>query len=226
MGIWGPGALTVTYYLFTLRLLLKSIMTAIGITNYFLTQNQLLIILYTAVSYFFGVVLHEMGKLICDSVETFQTEKFLIRIAQCKNIEKKKWFTPFKNIKYEVCTAFNAFYAKSDAKKIFKDLDSIGFEKALNTLKYSNETSTRRIDTYHSVYALSRSLCICFMGNILLLLLEAIIFKIKLNLWLIIVDILFVVLFFIRTYRYFHSWIKNVWLQYCIIVEKRSNECV
>ena len=215
MGIWGPGALTVTYYFITLRLIFNSMITVHDTTNYFLTQKQLLIILYTAVSYFLGVVFHEVGKLLCDSIEIFQTEKFIIRIKKCNNIEKKKWFTPFKNIKYEVCTAFNQF----GLQRIFNNLENIGFEKAISTLKYNNEIRTNRIDTYHSVYALSRSLCICFICNILLLFLEAIAFKVKLNLWFVIADILFAALFYIRTYRYFHSWVKNVYLQYCKIAE-------
>ena len=215
IGIWVPGALTLTYYLFTLNSLLNYVTTAPDITNYFLTQNQLLIILYTAVSYFFGVVFHEVGKLLYDSIETFQTEQFIVRIKKCNNIEKKKWYTPFKNIKYEVCTALNQLYSKN----ALNDLEKIGFEKALNTLKYNTEVSMRRSDTYHSVYALSRSLCICFIGNIFLLILEAIIFKTNLNLLLVISDILFAILFFIRAYRYFHSWIKNVWFQYCILQE-------
>lgn len=218
MGVWGPGTLTVTYYLFSLKLFFNFMQVQFEKRNFF-TQSQLLIVLYTAVSYSTGIILHEMGKLVFDAFEAFQTEKFCQHITKAYCIGKKRWFTPFKNIKFDVCTAFN----QCGIREKLKDNKNNGFENAICSLKYNDKTDTRRIDTYHSVYALSRSLCLCFMGNLFFLILETIAFNRELNLWLVFADALFIVLFSIRTYRYFYVWVKNVYLQFYIQFDRKPS---
>lgn len=221
MGIWGPGALTVTYYFFTLRPFFLSAFEKVGISKGILTSNQIVWILYTAVAYVIGVILHELGKLITDSIPIFDIRGFTNRISDFKKQisknkrDKKCLFKPFKNIKIEVLSAF-------DQNNIPYNRNNIeGFEKALNDLKYNNNVNTRRIDTYHSVYALSRSLLLCFAINFVLLIIDCSFTERLLNWPIITTDVLLCILFFIRAYRYFHSWVKNVYVQYYYEIRER-----
>lgn len=209
-GIWIPGALTVTYYLFTLRDFFYHFFELFGIKQNGLSGDFLIIILYTAVAYFAGVILHEAGKIIADFTKCFNFSSINSRCNLAIS-ERPKFFHIFKRIKFEYKHTLNDNGINIDT------LNS--FDKAISCLKFGKNINTKRIDTYHSVYALSRSLCLCFLGHIILYSVYAIWaccgnWSVKPNLWLIIFDIIAIALFFIRTYRYFHTWVKNVYLQY------------
>ena len=47
MGIWGPGAITVTYFYFTMKKNITMFLNFIGIVNPDISENYLLLILYT-----------------------------------------------------------------------------------------------------------------------------------------------------------------------------------
>ena len=75
MCIWGPGAITVTYFYFTMKKSITMFLNFIGIVNPDISENYLLLILYTMVAYFVGVVLHEVGKLIVERLNSFEIQK-------------------------------------------------------------------------------------------------------------------------------------------------------
>ena len=199
IGIWIPGALTVTYFLLTMRDLLSCFFSNIGIDINGLSDDYIMIILYTAVAFFIGIVLHEIGKVIADLIPCFKLSKINTRIYE-KEIKMCPRILVFKRIRYE--------YQQSHiGNKLVKNKKVEDFEKAISELKYNKNINTSRVDKYHSIYALSRSLCLCFI-------IHAIIMLFSWNPFLLIADILFAHLFYLRTYRYFHSWVKNVYLQY------------
>ncbi len=212
MGIWGPGALMVTYYGFTLKNLLRWFYNNFEMCDLHISKNQLLIIAYTAIAYLSGIILHEIGKIVADIFSFFDTQKAFEKISSC-DLSKKSWIHPLKNIKYECKCAFTA--NEINVK--------VNFEKAVSLLKYHDKISTKRIDTYHSVYALARSLFLSFFFHIICSIVNFYIGNMKSTLWLlpIIIDVFLCILFFIRTYRYFHSWVKNVYIQYHYHFEER-----
>lgn len=212
MGIWGPGALTVTYYLFTLRASIDVVLSYFDIDLSGIPIKSILIILYTAGAYLLGVVLHELGKIIIDAFPCFCLSDINTRIYQ-KDIKRCPKILLLKRIKYEHQQAHKKY-----GIVVNRDNKAVEFEKAICFLKYDKNVSTRRIDTYHSVYALSRSLCLCFLSHLI------IVSHTTQNLYLLFTDLILVFLFFIRTYRYFHSWVKNVYIQYYTTVASKHNE--
>lgn len=213
LGIWIPGALTVTYYLFTLRASMEILFSCFDIDLSGMPIEFILVILYTAVAYFLGVILHEVGKILADFIPCFRTYDTNTRIY--KKVIHKRPNGLFRRIKYEYQQALMQNNIVHDNKN---EVEVIEFEKAISSLKYDKNNSTKRIDMYHSVYALSRSLCLCFLGHAIILAF------VHWNLFLLITDAIMALLFFERSYRYFHSWVKNVYLQYYKSIEDSRNE--
>ena len=208
MGIWGAGALTVTYFLFTSWNYLVVFLSKFGITNPIQNELYLIIILYTAVSYFIGVILQEIGKVLIDIIPMFDLRKadnFLNDKTTGKGLFKK---------------IYNAF-AKEVQETIPKaNRSDISFYKAYSYIKHSGNTNTKKIDKYHSVYALARSLSLCFFTHFLFqgvswLWLSAPSFP---SLVIMSTDLLLVVLFMERSYRYFNSWIREAFVQYYVLM--------
>ncbi len=229
-GIWIPGALTVTYYLFTLRDYFYHIFSFLKISQNGIPSYLLIIILYTAVAYIVGVILHEIGKIIADITTIFNFHTINSRIKNL-SVSKCPRTNVFKRIQYE--------YKNSLEKNDIKLENIVDFDKAISYLKYNGRITTKRIDTYHAIYALSRSLSLCFLGHLLLLLFIIIKTSIiaiinTIELWVLvpyaflcIIDITLLFLFFLRTYRYFHSWIKNIFIQYYKnIYQNQSNQLI
>lgn len=198
VGIWIPGALTVTYYLFTLSSLFTKALKSFGIQKIAISKDFLIVILYTAVAFFVGIVLHEIGKILADIVPWFCLSDINTRMYK-KDIQKRPVLL-LKRIRYE----YQQAHKKND---IVKNNQVVDFDKAISSLKYNEKVNTKRIDKYHSIYALSRSLFLCFL-------IHAIIICFYWNLFLFITDLFLMLLFFVRTYRYFYSWVKDVYLQY------------
>ena len=213
-GIWIPGALTVTYYLFTMREFFYKVFTHLEIKQNGFTGDFLIIILYTAIAYIIGVILHEAGKLIADTFNCFSFQLINTR-NNISSLRHPKIFHILYRIRYEY---------KQELDNNGIDIDKVvNFDRAISYLKYDEGTSTKRIDTYHAVYALSRSLCLCFLGHIVLslIVIAIILLPCYLNNWdckpyiyFCVIDFILLLLFFLRTYRYFHTWVKNVYIQY------------
>lgn len=208
MGIWGPGAITVTYYMFTLHQPIENALDKLGIINLNISQVNLLIILYTAVAYVLGVILHETGKLLAGLIPCFYPP--IVKELADYTGQPTRYGS---GVKGEYVNAIESVIPQ----KAYKEMN---FEEAISNLKFNNNISTKRIDTYHSVYALARSLTLCFCIHC----------GIELILWLssemsnksaeiiMFIDFIMAILFFDRTYRYYYSWIRNIFVQYFLSI--------
>lgn len=211
MGIWGAGALSVTYFFLTIC---KDIFSL----DVFSLPVYIIVILYTAGAYIVGVILHELGKILFDFLPYFNADN----IKQRMNVkfQKRPNFIPFNIIKHEYLSAINDTLTAEEYKEV-------KFDKALSYLKYKDNINTRRIDTYHSIYALARSLCLCFLMHAIIIFLTSHFFEeidISMEKFFFVLDIVLVALFYIRAYRYYHSWVKNIFIQYNFLIKETSEK--
>ena len=208
MGIWGPGAITVTYFYFTMKKNITMFLNFIGIVNPDISENYLLLILYTMVAYFVGVVLHEVSKLIVERLNSFEIQK--IKRFAYNGTRHKGIGCHIKNHYKE------AIESNIIDEEEYKELN---FDRTLCCLKYTNNTGTVRIDKYHSVYALARSLAVCFMSHIIICLISA---MVENNASrevssIIMFDLVLFFIFLERTYRYLCLWIESTFIQYYLL---------
>lgn len=210
MGIWGPGAIAVTYFWFTLGDVIHVVFGFLDVTIPIQMEVHRLIVLYSAVAYLVGVFLHELGKLIVERTVLFDTAA----VKNCVCCEPV-----YRGFGWRI---------KNEYRKIIRDTVCLckyrrySFDKALNDLKYSNTVSTKRIDTYHSVYGMSRSLSICF-GIHALVKLVVLICESQMSVQaatVILIDIVLSCFFIHRAYRYFCAWIRNVFIQHDKVFRK------
>lgn len=209
MGIWGPGAIMLTYYLFTLYDKIKGYIDGLDIVFPAFDQLYGFILLYTAAAYILGVILHEAGRIILDAMR--------FGFVKVKSIVDKK---PEISKKLKIFLTWIGSHCFEEEQR---DSVGISFEEARSYLRFSGGIDTRRMDTYHSVYALSRSLsvgvfahlvlAVCFVGSSELLR------------RLIIIDCALLALFVIRAFRYRRYWIKYTFVQY-ELVQKKQGETV
>lgn len=224
MGIWGPGAITVTYYLFATCPLFFDIFNLLGILQKEFSQVYILIVLYTAVAYAVGVILHEVGKLIYDFFKLFDSEELTVIN---ENYKKKPRFNPFKRIRYDYDKTINFIKTNNDSLTSIlnpndKTKNPLTFEYARNILKYSADINTKRLDVYHSIFALAKSLSVTFTFHIALAIIACIKYFSAVNICFIVLDVILAFLFFCRAYRYYLSWIKNTYIQYffCVYIKQ------
>lgn len=215
MGIWGPGAITVTYFYFTMKKSITMFLKFIGIVNPDISENYLMLILYTMVAYFVGVVLHEISKLIVERLNSFEIQK--IKSFAYNETRHKGIGCHIKN-----------HYKEAIESNILdvEEYQRLNFDRAICCLKYTNNTSTVRIDKYHSVYALARSLAVCFMSHIIICLVSA---MVENNASrevssIIMLDLVLFFIFLERTYRYLCLWIENTFIQYYLLNANSRSE--
>lgn len=215
MGIWGPGAITVTYFYFTMKKSITMFLNFIGIVNPDISETYLLLILYTMVAYFVGVVLHEVSKLIVERLNSFEIQK--IKSFAYNGTRHKGIGCHIKN-----------HYKEAIESNILDEgeYQKLNFDKAMCCLKYTNKTGTARIDRYHSVYALARSLAVCFMSHSIICLVSAMVEN-NASREVSSIIMLDLVLFFVfseRTYRYLCLWIENTFIQYYLLNANSGSE--
>ena len=128
-------------------------------------------------------------------------------------------------------------YAVNKGKEINDNNSFIkinSFHKILAVLKYSSE-DRNKIDKYHSIYGQSRGLMFSFIINLISILVIVVLnysnyISMSLDWFVVAVllafDIVMIILFFVRSYRYLLSWIRNVYIQYYVTSKKhRRNKC-
>ena len=253
LGIMGPGLISTIYYYTSYSLVCSEqalFQKAIESDAYFLVAVAFLLI-----SYFFGVIIHEIGKIMYDCIPYFNTNKIKNRlyiqsnskscygklkeqISQIINkLEKSPEIDINKYLKelYDELPDDNTKEYISFSKHIDNEYNEIvqsinndigkkDFNEALAVLKYS-DTNKKRIDTYHSVYAQARGCFISLLFNLILLIGVSVyrysndkpVSEEYLSLFLVI-NIVLTAIFFIRSYRYYISWIRNVYMQYYVII--------
>lgn len=207
-GIIGPGIISASYYTFSYCLL-----TGNSRFLYDDNINAITIGVICIFSYLYGIILHETGKIVFDIGKRFNAEKKKKQLCE----EQRE------SSLLDIDTEYNEYI-----KKIRKFVYETDFNFALCKLKYS-DCNTRKIDAYHSIYGQSRGLMISFVIHFALLfafgynradiILTANIHYIS---YLAVFDCVMFVLFLIRSYRYFLSWIRNVYYQYYFLYHKRT----
>lgn len=212
MGVWGSGALTVTYFYFTMQDLFASILLYLTLPE--LSEGYALLILYTAIAYVVGIILHEAGKLITERSERFRFETIKMRAHNGELTSQG----PFWRIDHEYKTAIESVILDK------AEYDSMEFDSAIACIKYEGKIGTKRVDKYHAIYALSRSLTLCFGVHAIILWGAALVGRgyTPAALVMIAFDVIMVGILWIRTYRYFCMWGKNVFLQYHFIKLKST----
>lgn len=202
MGIWGPGAIAVTYFLFTLNQPLDDFMAFCGITNPDLSDTYLMILLYTAVAYTVGVIVHEFGRILANMFNLFLAE----------NIHSKKAISeapgklhPLQRIQWN--------YQQKIEKTLPGNYKNKCFDEAITYLEYHTQFNTSQVDSYHSIYALARGLTLTFLFHAIVSFV-AILLDYSISPLYFLFDGLLAVLFFFRTYRYYYFWLESVFTHY------------
>ena len=160
------------------------------------------------VAYFVGVVLHEVGKLIIERLNSFEIQK--IKSFAYNGTRHKGIGCHIKN-----------HYKEAIESNILDEgeYQKLNFDKTMCCLKYTNKAGTARIDRYHSVYALARSLAVCFMSHGIICLVSV---MVENNASrevssIIMLDLVLFFIFLERTYRYLCLWIENTFIQYYLL---------
>ena len=216
LGIWGPGAIAVTYYIFTLPTFLQRTLGFLGVSNPEILSGNMLVILYTAVAYMVGVVLHELGKLLCDHLFNLTPQK--CRLAADYLVSSP---IPAKGIRREYKNTIEATFLK----EIY---DETPFEKAISYLKYGHKSGKKKYESYHAFYALARSLSLTFSIHAVLEIVWLFMGDgcCKGALCVFLIDLALAVLFAVRTRRYCYAWVKNVYVQYYLLYVKEPYKLV
>lgn len=206
MGIWGPGAIAVTYFWCTMRNTIQAVFNYLEIAIPINEELYKLVILYSAVAYMIGVVLHELGKII-----TERTKLFNITTVQHCSLCKFSHCSFGKKIREE----YNDMVSGTIPNDVYA---SMTFHKAVNKIKSNEKIPTKDIDKFHSVYGMSRSLLLCFLIHAIAKLIACLfggaeVITIRVNLTYFLIDIVLSVFFFNRAYRYFCSWVRTVFIQ-------------
>lgn len=213
-GIWGAGAITMFYALGAIVVVLN--IDVLNILKEFNSDYSLLFIfLFSIAAYLVGVVLHEIGRIIA---QTFSLLFDFKSISQIRSKNKENKFYKFleKHRGLMSCIKpieYNKIKFISDTSHICEESKK-SLSEATHTLKAAGQSNL--IDRYHSIYGLTRGIWVGVMLHILLMVFLIVFYKIlnTVSVTFLIADILGAIFFFIRTYRYYLVWIKNVYLQY------------
>ena len=215
MGVWGAGAIT-TGYFFVTFVRIKSI-DIIGTLQQFNADFSLLIIFFfCVVSYLVGAVLHEVGRRTCELFpRTFDIHHIADLETKCNTSSKRK--ARFKGLR-RFCLAF-FFPIKYRKQRLFEQVRDFNDDQSVDekTSYLKHKSATKTIDKYHSIYGLTRGIWTGFCLHIICFLLWLIIENVpvsSLEIGLIAVDVLAICLFYVRTYRYYATWIKNILVQF------------
>jgi len=172
------------------------------------------IIIFFVLSYFYGIVLHEIGKIVFEHIKQFDnnTERLCEKPEGSSNNRLNRIELEFT----QYIKSIRCFICKTD------------FNYALSKLKYSN-CSLKKIDAYHSIYGQSRGLMISFIIHFMCLYLFCFVKMDSIPIstfqvipYIFIFDFLMIILFQVRSYRYYMSWIRNVYYQYYFEFNKKT----
>lgn len=146
---------------------------------------------------------HESTRIILDVVEIL-----------CNKINAVKSLV--NTIQYVLGKLLGEYKERKDLVDFDKEL----FRQKRSRMKYDKGVDMRRIDLYHSVYALSRSLTLSFFIHfIMVIACKPHFLSVE---RIMIVDGILVIVFFERAYRYYRSWIKNTFIQYRLIYGEKE----
>lgn len=215
-GICGAGALHIIYFLLTKFYIENNSIYEITkqISAY---DSILLFLMFFILSYFVGTILHELGKFLMENI----FKSFTISTIR-KTINSDKFNTEENFIK--TLNPLNKM--RKDFKAQTETLNpDIPLHKALSYFKHKGNSIL--LDKYHSLYGLSRGIwigCILNMAIIAIAYIDITInsdassitmalsnIRIRHVLFL---DLILIILFYCRSYRFYLIWVKNVFTQY------------
>lgn len=213
LGIWWPGVLTLFYFDLTLH---NWFVTLIKDKILFLPafgDMYAFIALYTAGGYFVGVILHELGKISFEYSERFHPKHAVMpRPSDSSDIKCNNCADMVRREHEEILSSVYS----SDTLTVDH------YFAARAWLKYSGKSNSGGCDKYHSVYAFSRSMFLCFIIHIGFLIIEILNQQIcrASNAVLLFLDIALAILFWLRAYRYYLSFIRNTLIQFHVASSK------
>ncbi len=198
--------------------------------------NVITIIVFLMISYLYGIILHEFGKIVYDCFSLFKINTLINKTI---NIDKAESFFHKLPVISTIDVEFNNIMTQTvsegsavNAAKMY--IKNNAFHSIIAKMKYSSE-DRNKIDKYHSIYGQSRGLMFSFIINLIsILVIVALNYSNYISMsidWLIVTvllafDIVMIILFFVRSYRYLLSWIRNVYIQYYVTSKKhRRNKC-
>ena len=215
MGVWGAGAIT-TCYFFATFVHIKSI-DIIGILQQFNADFSLLFIFFFCVaSYLVGAVLHEVGRRVCELFPGIFDIQHIADLKTKSNTSSKK-NVRFKGLRRFCIKIF--FPIKYRKQRLFEQVQDFNDDQSVDEKAsyLKHKAATKTIDKYHSIYGLTRGIWMGFCLHIMCFIFWMIIKSVPISnveISIIAIDILAVCLFFVRTYRYYTTWIKNILIQY------------
>lgn len=211
LGIMGPGIISTSYYT-TCYILLTENSALLKESKY----NVFAIVIFIFLSYFYGIILHEIGKIVYDHGIKFDIEKNTNRLCEKYGCNSNNRLNKIDSEFEQYIKTIRCFVCKTD------------FNYALSDLKYSN-CNLKKIDAYHSIYGQSRGLMISFIIHFICLYLFCLVKMESIHISTIqvipcifVFDFLMIILFQVRSYRYYMSWIRNVYYQYYFECNKKT----
>lgn len=221
MGIWGPGAITLFYFSFTLYTPITDFLDSSYVTRPSLSENPLLILLYTIAAYIIGMMLHELG-------HWFNGSLIAVKHILEKQTDKIKQLSVYNDIRHIFMTCdeilceidqqksdkFSKIETQSQGQTTGAHKSIETFSEIITRIKCKTPTDTLRIDKYHAVYAMARSLMLMSIIHFFACsLVNRVSDKDKVPSFLFYFDFVLFVMFFVRTCRCYSHWVETVYIQ-------------
>ena len=197
MGVWGPGAMFVLYSMIT-TIYINQVDILSSIENLQCDYSLLIIFAFCLLSYFCGVIFHELGKGISDMIKPFDLNT-IFRLRS-----KRLLFLKKRLIKFTLSIDENKYTSKNPS-----------VYDAMNYIRNNNIDKMARIDKSRSIYGFSRGSAIGIIAHAILL----VVYAFAAKSWnsiigFSIIDLFLCTIFLFRTFRYKYIWIEKAFIVY------------
>ncbi len=223
MGIWGAGTVVCSYFLI-ITFIIGNINILDIIQGFQADFSLLIIFAFCVISYITGTYLHEIGKRFCElfknTFEIQNIEKVKTKYKPLDVDDESKFFAKLLNRIYIVFhpIQYRKYHLIHQTGRL-KNKELV--DEAISYLKHKE--STKIIDRYHSIYGLTRGIWMGFSIH-LIVFSTWVLFNLDLvaikHIIILLFDIFSIFLYFVRTHRYYITWIKNISIQYDLCKEK------
>lgn len=202
MGIFGPGSMFVLYFICT-YIYINKIDIFYLLQKFQCDYSILFIFIFCILSYFCGVVFHEIGKGISDFKKPFDFNT-LLKL-------KSKSFLVFKKQLAKMALSIDEKKYKNENPNVYD---------ALSYIRKKDNEKIPIIDKSRSIYGFSRGVLIGIVIHNLLLIIYALTFKNIANIvGFIIFDLVLFVIFLSRTLRYKYIWVEKTFMFYDSLIK-------
>lgn len=209
-GIWFAGAAFLVYAPTTIMWIVHYNILS-ELQKFQESFSVVFIFLFSILAYLLGTIFQEIGKWMLDSFKNNFNIKKLSDVAFTK-YDYNAIPNTFKLCHPVQYRKAEFSYQVNKLLKITKESD-LDFDEILAHNKAKNKT--KLFDKYHSYYGLSRGLFIGFITHLILLCFFLIFYEVNIVrvIACLIIDVLLMIIFYIRTYRYYLIWVQNVFIQ-------------